>query len=307
VFINILLGYLSVIFIQGIVATPSRKDVAIPVLFIPFVLYYNITPGKEVLTNVLAYSNLYFLFLAWNRRDRISPGFIFVILMLVIILGLIRVNAALMIISVFAIYCFMHSASKIWLLLRFGFIGLAAFYLFHLLGLSDLIALITDIDSHVSQLDLRLQNTEAGSFKHTLATALTSDNFIVNLILAPFRMLIWLVAPFPFVDIYGLLQSILSSDHYTVFRAGEALARYFSSLIMVYFCFKVFRFVATYRYSITSSSAKYLLIVTLGFTLILSTTNFVEGARYRTIIEPLAICWLLMVRRQNSSIAPDAN
>ena len=299
VFINILLGYLSVIYIQGIVSTPGRKDVAIPALFIPFVLYYNVTPGKEVLTNVLSYATLYFIFLAWNRRGRIDIGLIIVILMHIIILALIRVNAALMIIGVFAIYCFVHAENIIKLIFGFSLFGLAALYAFQLIGLSDLFLLIADMDVHMSQLDLRLRNSEVGGLKYTLATTLTSDNYIVNIILAPFRMIIWLVAPFPFVNLDGLLQSIFSSDHYTIFRAGEGLARSFSSLIMVCFCFKVIRFLAMYRHRTASSSVNFLLFMALGFTLILSTTNFVEGARYRTIIEPLAICWMLMVRRRN--------
>ena len=166
-------------------------------------------------------------------------------------------------------------------------------FLFYI-GLNEIIFIIFDINSYMSQLDLRLQNTDTGGLKYKLAVALTSENLFINLLLAPFRMIFWLVAPFPFLNLLDLANKLFSGDNYAVFRSAEVLARTLSSLIMVYFCIRVLYVYSTGKFRQMTKSANFLLFILIGFALILSTTNFIEGARYRTLIEPLAICWILM-------------
>jgi hypothetical protein len=263
-------------------------------------LYYNITPGKEVLTNVLTYAVLYFFYASWSRDKLASAKAIFPIAVLIVLLGLVRLNAALMVVSVLMAYIIVVSNNKIRILLKLSLLFALMAILVRISGLNDLILLITDIDSHVSQLDLRLQNAEAGGLKHVLATTFTSENFFISMILAPFRMIIWLIAPFPFLDLFSLSSNIFFGEYYVVFRSGEALARSLSSVIMVYFCYKCFYCLLLHSSVQKLKPTYFILFVIIGFSLILSTTNFVEGARYRTIIEPLVICWLLATSKANS-------
>lgn len=307
-FINIILGYFSIIFIQAIISISIKRDIANIALLIPFVVYYNVTPGKEVLTNLFTYSTLYYLFLAWNKR--LNVGFDYVILfILVILLALVRLNAGIMVVGVFAAYCFVYSLNKKAIFFKSILIGIIALYIFYLIGLIELVMSILDFATIMSQYDLRLENTDSNSIKYILATSLTSGNFILNLLMSPLRMIIWLVAPFPFLEIYELLQQIFSDNKYNVFRAGEALSRSLSSLIMVYFCVMFFNYFIKNDKKIHCESANYLLIVSLGFTFVLSTSNFIEGARYRVIIEPLAICWVLLIKnmQEKNDIKVDAN
>jgi hypothetical protein len=292
-FINIILGYLSVIFLQGIISSNGR-DFGMLALFMPYTLYYNITPGKEVLTNVVVFSILYFYFKIRNSMNSHIFTNSILIIMPLFLLALIRFNALIMVLVVVASYSLFHAKNRFKLILKFGLAGSIALALFYAFGLLDLFYQITDIDSHASQMVLRLQNSEPGSIKFVLATMLTSDNFFINTLLAPIRVFIWMLAPFPFLNILDLTQSILFDNSYTTFRSGEALARSISSLVMVYFLYKFSIFARSSKIIIDNSS-NYILFSALTFSLILSTTNFIEGARYRTIIEPLIACWLLFI------------
>jgi hypothetical protein len=306
IFFNIFFGYLSALFIQGIVVQ-HRNDNTVLILFAPFVLYYSITPGKEVLTNVVTYAFLYFSFVTWNQKSGVVLSRILVLILLIVLLGLIRINAALMVLLVTAIYFFLQTSGKTKFAFKLVLLSVPLLVLTHLLGLNDLLYLISNIDTHLSMLDLRLESTEVGGLKHTVARTFTSENFMINIALAPARAIIWLFAPFPFLDLLALLHSVFFEDNYVVFRAGEALCRSLSSLLMVYFCCKVFAFYFFDKKSFASQSMNFILFVTCGFTLILSTTNFVEGARYRTIIEPLAICWLLTLHSQKRFLRATVN
>jgi hypothetical protein len=303
--LNILLGYISVISIQSIIVS-SKNDNLKGLLFLPFVAYYFVTPGKEVLTNSLTY---FTLCLFWNLRTQRSSRVglkKFVVVVSLLSLGLIRLNAMFLTILFLIIYSLIHSQRKVFMFVKSICYLFIIFSILFFFNLHELIFSIIDADSHISQFNIRLQNVQTDSIKLFLSTALTNENILLNMALSPLRMLVWLIAPFPFLGFGQHLADIITGGYYQIFRAGEMLARSLSTLIiLVTFILSKNKFLFV-RQIFQDNGPNFIFLAGLIFSVVLSTTNFIEGARYRTFVEPLFYGVALFLLHKNKNFKKDA-
>jgi hypothetical protein len=292
--INLILGYGSALFLQGLIGAESRLA-GLAAIFSPFVLYYLCTPGKEVLTNFMVLLILLHFYSTLFLKNNFSYLRILKLIAFLLVLAIIRVNAALMVIAVLGLYLFFNSTNKIRLLLGASAFLSVFFGALYFSGFYEVVLALLEFNTYFDAFNLRLENVEAGSVKYLLGTALTNENPFIHAALFPFRTVVWLVAPLPAVNIYDLFRDVLFGSAYSRFRAGEALMRVASSLGMLSFIIFAVREFLRHGKAVFCQRRGFILFCAIGFAVILSSTQFIEGARYRTVVEPLAFCWLVSI------------
>ncbi len=297
--LNILLAYLSSLLLQSLIKSGQRAA-GLAAIISPFSIYYFITPGKEVLTNFLVIAVLYLFYSRMSLKARLSFRVVIMFAGSLFLLIVVRVNAALMVVITLCLYVFFNSDKKLVLTTKV-FVILAGFFSALLwLGFYEIIIMLLDFNLVVDGLNIRLENAGASGIKHALGTGLISDNLLIHAALAPLRAIVWVLAPLPIVDIYGLIEEVIYGSPYSVFRSGESLMRVLSSALMLWFVAR-FAFEFFVRgFNVFSGRRGFVLFCALCFVLILSSTQFIEGARYRTVVEPLALCWILSQRSRRS-------
>lgn len=288
-FINMIISFSSLYFLTSLIGSDLGGRVNY-ITFLPFVMYYEITPGKECLTNAFVFSLIYFG-MAAIRRDRQMKNYIFLSLAIVG-LGLIRLNALMLLALFFAALLLINGYYKsILSILVVGVIVVA------LVDGGLIWDVIYSIQSYSEILASRAQYIDTNSAKYFFFNLLTSDNVFINLILSPLRLVVWLVAPLP-LNIFEVIYAVFDGSGYSRFRSAEFAMRTLSSIVMVYM---LFNFIKSRQRMIELCDPKdmrcVILLATLIFGLALSTTNFIEGARYRTLIEPLITLLFLMRNR----------
>lgn len=292
-FINILIGYVAIIFLQGIVSK-SGVDIAIPTLFLPFVDYYNITPGKEVLTNFFMFGALYFFKAYINNEFRNKNFNIIILIGFITILGFIRLNAMIMLIISLGLYTFLVSNKKFQLMIAYIIVILAV-YIIYLLNYSEALTSILSLSSHINNLEVRISNLEVDSLKYKISIILINENPFIHLLLSPFRLPIWLYAPFPYFEFWDILSAIFSTDYFLLFRQGEAITRLLSSMYLVYLSCLIIYYTRLRFSKISHSIDSYSFFIFITFSIFLSSTQFIEGGRYRALVEPIMVLSILYI------------
>ena len=123
-----------------------------------------------------------------------------------------------------------------------------------------------------------------------MAETFSADNIPKTILYLPVRFFIWILLPYPYLipDFQTIfsLPEILKSDWNTYFRAPDKVLRIFSKWIILY----LLPFIVRPFFSGNFVNRKawiYFLLFCAFLTIIISTNNFVNGGRYRTVVEPL--------------------
>lgn len=306
-FVNILLNFTSLIFLEGIANSnkfsnysqiSEKKSHVFISLFLPFIVYYSITPGKEVLNNFTLYLLMFLVFQFLNNK-KVN---IISVLASIILLGIVRLHSLVIIFAIISGYIL---AFKIKMLKSVRFVLATVFVLFlffliinfissRFVGVSifEFINLLS-FDSTIDGVYEVVDRYETG-LKSQIAIFVTSKNPILHFLLSPFRILIWLLSPLPFVvdPVFSFFSSIFSGDSYSRFRSLE-IFRLIDSLTLVFISFRLIPKVIVRRRLYYGEATRFLFWVGLALSVFL-TLRIVEAARYRVLVEPIILTWAML-------------
>ncbi len=306
-FVNILLGFTSLIFLEGIANSNrfsnysqkfKKKSYVFISLFSPYILYYNITPGKEVLNNFTLFFLMFLIFQYLNKNKANIP----LILVSFILLGFIRLHSLIIILAIITAYIL---AFKIRMLKSISFTLTIFFILFLFLLLVNFISSriiginifefmkLLSFDSTIDGSHAVIERYEAG-VKSQIAILLISSNPILHFLLSPLRILVWLFSPFPFVvePVFSFFSAIFSGDAYSRFRNLD-IFRLIDSLILLFMLFKLIPKAIMRRRLYYGEATRFLFWIGLALSLFL-TLRPVENARYRVLVEPIILTWSML-------------
>lgn len=264
------------------------------IMLLPYGIYYDASPSKESLTIFTICLFLYFLAnLIKHPNVKFKSYSGLKLLIAFVLVMFVRPNlAVLILIPTFIIlwkyinkFNLMLSAVLIFSLL-YSFIEFSV-------GFSSFYNAFTDFEkiSEVRNSTIELVTNNQG-IKSAIANYFAPDTTIKTLLGAPIRFLIWLLLPFPFIlpdwEAIFNMPNFLLSDWNAYFRLPEYVLRLMSTWLIIFllpvFTKTLLRF---YRGLIPNTALKLLLVFFVVLTLALSTYNFINGGRYRVVVEPL--------------------
>jgi hypothetical protein len=264
------------------------------IMLLPYGAYYDASPSKEPLTILAICLFIYYLADLINQpKVKLWSSFGWKLLLGFIFTMLIRPNLAILILIPTFILLW-NKIKRINLLfsivlilvLLYGFIELSV-------GFSAFYNAFTDYEklSAIRNSSIELVTNNEG-VKGVIATNLAPDNLSKLVFLAPIRFLIWFLLPFPFImpnwiDVLNM-PILLHSDWNTFFRLPETVLRMMSTWIIILFIPVFIKIIAkTYNKSEYKFLLKIFLVFFIVLTLALSSYNFINGGRYRVVLEPL--------------------
>ena len=287
VFINILLGYLAVVQLFQLGLSVKDKHFYLIVLW-PHTLYYDIPPGKEVLTNFLVYSIICCGYRIFIKTGRVYFGDLIKLFFLFNLLVFVRVNVGVLLAIAIIISVWFSSRRTVILGALFALMGFVIYYRF-----TDNISLSVEASlDGAGNFDERLE-LEDNSLKVAIVNALHTNSTAINLFLSPVSFIIWILAPLPFIGLDVIYNSVVLGISYAQFTLGPHLGRLFASIWIFSNIFKFGIWTFFKNSWKTNFNHRYIIILTIFLSLTIAYSTLVQGARYRVLVEPLIV--LLMV------------
>lgn len=250
-----------------------------------YVMFYSLSPGKEAISNLFFFASIYATYtIIYGDNKSIKIYFIKVIVM--IVLGCMRVNLFFLIciIDFFIILKFtkkyrIHFISSTILL-----IGLLSIITYVIYG-ERILFEIFDVDKYLSSQRQFLINKSGIIF--FFSDLLMPSSTIFYFILAPLRAIAWIIGPFPVLDFSVISCSYDVCSFYDFFRSSESFFRSVSSIMNLIFIFFIFKNWNKVKAVKVQEIWNIFFPAFVIATLIISTFTFLEGAKYRVILEPI--------------------
>jgi hypothetical protein len=259
-------------------------------MILPYCTYYDLTPSKETLSVfVLSY---FFYQLSKYIYSKANPSILNLFLSISLIF-FVRPNLGVLVIPIL----FFYLQKKISIFkLAFSIFFLFAFiiiYFQYTIGLDTILNSYTDF----SRLAENQQNnadlvSNGDGVKNYIFLLFSPTGLFSTIFLFPFRLIIWLLLPFPYIffdfsQIFALPYT-LNSNWNLYYRIPEALSRLLSthliisSMPFIWFTIKKQNFDRNNINNLKNFTWLFFLVLTIA----LSTFNFANGGRYRIVVEP---------------------
>jgi hypothetical protein len=258
-------------------------------MILPYCTYYDLTPSKETLSvfvlSYFFYQLSKYVYSKENRR-------IFNLFLSISLVFFVRPNLGVLIIPI--LLFFLHkkiSILKLSVSIIFLF-TLILIYFHFTIGLDTILNAYTDF----SRVTENQQNnadlvSNGDGVKSYIFLLFSPTGLFSTLFLFPFRLIIWLLLPFPYIffdfsQIFALPDT-LSSNWNLYYRIPESIFRLasthliISSLPFIYLTVKKIYWRQNLNYLLNFTWLFFLVL-----TIALSTFNFANGGRYRIVIEP---------------------
>lgn len=266
-FINkLLIFHATTILAKNYVIKHRRIGFMFLVFSLPFFNYYTNMLTKETLSFFLLASVL----VSVKRKRYVS------LLVFLAMLFFVRMNLLALVFAYFAFYWIIKKRRYGLLILLLLGIGMGYSAVLESVGFVDLAA----------NFEMRTGRSALG-VRGVVAGILGPTTFAKLVIFAPLRAVLWFYAPLPIVS-FNFTSLFVWDDWRNTYVAYISLARLASALMLLFYTIKQ-RF--AFRY-LKNSIGLFVLI----YVLVISTTSFVMGARYRSIIEPFFLLSIYFVK-----------
>jgi hypothetical protein len=269
------------------------------VLLIPYVSYYDSVPSKEPLCyfglSYLIYSTTSILN---SSKTSIYSRNLYNLLFSIIILTIVRPNFGIL--TLFPTFYLLRKRLKPFVITYITIlVGLIVYFAVDfVIGVNSFVDSYTYLTNSAEINDgvqASIQKTSSdGGIKNLIANTFAPSGMFQTILFTPFRIVIWLVLPFPFIIPNVLIfrghADIFGTDWNLFFRFVEQSMRMLSSMFIV-LLFPLFiraciNFVKL-RQKFANSIDRTLLIFFFSIIIPLTITNFIDGGRYRVLVEPL--------------------
>lgn len=261
-------------------------------MLLPYESYYDSMPSKEPLSLFFMYASIYYLTLIYkNKTLKInsfeSIGFFSSSMLLIMV----RANLGILII-VFGSF-FIFKRVKIYKFL-FSFIVLTTLIFTFLeltIGFENFFNSYSDVQklNETRQKGIEL-TTDDSPLKSFMANSFSANNLLTTILFFPIRLIIWVFLPYPFIlpDFKTILfmPEILKNDWHSYYKTPQILCRITSTWIILYLTPFIVRPLFLKKNE-NKNGWTFLFLLCMYLTVIISTNNFVNGGRYRTVVEPL--------------------
>lgn len=244
----------------------------------PFTLSYFSILSKEI----LSVAGLLWFFSNYIKSSTFKSLFMPSFFLLVI-----RPNLALILFFCFFIYNFRRNFILIILSVIVFFLSIDLFQnLFEAYG-----SITTILDRNIGALA-----NKNSAIKELIFNLVIHDSVFLNIIFSPLRALIWIISPFPLLEI-PILQIFDNSELIKFgsrLTAARSISTIFVVLSIIYMIFNIKSIPKKLNFLV------FFLVITV-FTI--SFNSFFEGARYRIIIEPFLFFILAVMNLKNHNIS----
>tara|TARA_B100000787_G_C16190073_1_gene296952 strand:+ start:1109 stop:2464 length:1356 start_codon:yes stop_codon:yes gene_type:complete len=296
VIVNSALSVLGISFIYKILILNTNnsnlKSISYGIL-LPLFVYYDATPSKETLTFLFIVASLFY-----NYRLKYSKkylGLIFSLLGLFII----RPNVALLLLGFFLI-----SKNKILSFNTFISGLILTFPVYYLVD--KIIGVQTIIDSYFSidtllELKSKANNLVIQSpLKLKIIELFDGTTFTKLVLFIPFRLIIWLVLPFPllYLNFYELFENFITIEFnwLSFYHNSYSILRSFNVILLMYFIYNISTKLLKNGLSYLSPEQKYIFNCIIYLGVVISTFSFANSSRYRILIEPLVFALFISMK-----------
>jgi hypothetical protein len=250
-----------------------------------YVIFYTISPGKEAISNLFFFLSIYITYdiISNNKRSFINY---FIKAFALIVLCCMRINLAFLIclIDFYIIFSYAKSHRKYFISSIIIILSLLLFFVIKLYSL-EVLASILDVDKYLSN-QYQYLSTKSG-LTFYIADLLMPTSVVLYLLLAPIRAIAWLIGPFPALD-FSIFSCIYDEcSFYSIFSRSESFFRSLSGFMNSIFLFFIFKNWGKFKSVEVQKIWDIFFPALIISTLIISTLTFLEGARYRVIIEPI--------------------
>lgn len=254
--------------------------------FLPMESSYDIVPSKEVFSIFFIVTILYLTFQLLKKQNVVNWV---LILICCYLLFLIRFNLLVSLFFYGILFLFFFRASIKKILLSLGFTTLVVFLSISVTSVGNIVFRYLDFGIINAMIDVK--ETNSGLKKFIIDTfAATSLPKMFGFL--PIRALIFLFLPFPillfspnYVNELIQLKSTHSDPYFWFHFYIEGSAKLDAFFMLIAFPYFIL-FLSKFKKNITDNYGYFILFFFLFMLLSLSTFNFVEGTRYRALIEP---------------------
>lgn len=277
---NVFIASLGILrFVESFNLTSNRSVIYVLVilLFMPYHIYYDATPSKESLT-----LGLFLLSLA-QYNSKLN--------------GLRKNQNILSLILLTAVRPMLGVLLFVWIQ-RKVFLTSTKSFIYSMLGsvlFIFLTPLILQVDileyfnlSYVFALnDMAQERLNLIGIKLKIFELFGVKDLFSLIIWAPFRLGIWLMLPFPLLELpIGGLLSLTNTNWLNFFQSGQKV---FRSLGVLYYLPYLALFLIRIKFFFRNELA----MLTLFISVLISSYTFINSSRYRLIIEPLIIAQVI--------------
>jgi hypothetical protein len=236
------------------------------VFSLPFFNYY---------TNMLTKETLSFFLLAMVLVSAKRKSYVSLIVSLTT-LFFVRMNLLALVLIYFVLNWIIKKRSYGFFVLLLVGLSISYTAVLETLGFADLAA----------NFEMRAGRSAVG-IRGVVADLLGPTTFAKLVLLAPLRAILWFFAPLPIVSL-NVMSLFVWDDWRNTYVAYISLGRLVSALILFVYTIKQR---LSFRY-LKNSIGLFVII----YVLVISTTSFVMGARYRSIIEPFFLLSIYFVK-----------
>lgn len=255
--------------------------------FLPMESSYDIVPSKEVFSVFFIVSLLYLTFLLVKKQNILNWV---LVLICCFLLFLMRFNLLVSLFFYAILFLFFFRASVKKILLSLGLTSLVVFLSLSVGSVGNIVFRYLDFGIINAMIDIK--DTNNGLKKIIIDTfAATSLPKMIGFL--PIRALIFLFLPFPillfapsYINDLIQLKSIHTDSYFWFHFYIEGSAKLDAFFMLIAFPFFIL-FLSQLKQNIQDSYGYFFLFFFVFMLLSLSTFNFVEGTRYRALIEPL--------------------
>lgn len=254
--------------------------------FAPMETSYDTVPSKEVWSLFLVIGIVYLFFLL---SKKIKPGYIIFLFAAAYLLFIIRLNLLGSIIVGGILFLFFFRASIKKILVSSVFVSVLVFLSLSTKVVGDIVMRYLDFGIINAMIDIKETNS---GLKKVIIDTFSATSLAKMIGFLPIRAIIFLFLPFPILffspDYIAdfLNNQLVEKDKYYLFHFYvEGSAKLDAFLMLLFFPFFL-NFIFQLKKIIIDSFGFFFLFFFLFMLLSISTFNFVEGTRYRALIEP---------------------
>jgi len=287
---NVFIVSLGIIkLVKSLNLTDNKRHILVLtiLLFMPYHVYHDATPSKESLT-----IGLFLLSLAEYIKMIVSKKENYNFLSLVLLTLVRPMLGILVFVWIQRNKLFASGRSFIYFIIGF----VLFFYLTPIILHVDLLEYLKVSNIFVLN-DLAQERLALSGIKLRIFELFGASNFLSLILYSPVRLIIWLILPFPLLElpIDGVIKlSALNWLDYV--QSGQKL---FRTIGVLYYLPFLSLFLLNWQRSVRSDLGRFIFFISL----LISSYTFINSSRYRLIVEPLIIVQVLTSKYETEGIS----
>ncbi|MDI9364550.1 MAG: hypothetical protein QM541_06345 [Flavobacterium sp.] len=261
--------------------------------FLPIESFYDMSPSKEPFSLILLYAILYFLY---SLHDKIKWYNLAGLAMSVTLLYMVRLNLLAAVIGAFLLYKAFYNISLKNMVLVIIVALLTGFILIYSNSLEYLATPYLDLEGVGRQIEQKEAND---GLKALIINTFAATSVFSLIAYLPIRAIVWMFLPFPFLFFSSkyfselFTSNLLNTDPFFWFHFFVDACSKVDSFIMILSFPFFLHFLFNMKLLIKTNFGFFIVIFFFFLLFTLSTYSFIEGTRYRSVLEPAYFMLLL--------------